>query len=229
MTIDGRRSEVLKLIELVDRHQFDTVDSQLLQIRYLLNDACKCSLVLHTRTSATCEVTHMHLIDDKIVDGCLQGQIVLPVEVVEHHTGPVLIDIVQIGLFPPHIATHDQFRIRVEQNLGFVETVPLCRIERTVHPVAVFDVLVIEVENHHREHITQSELLEKGNFDERFFLAVVKEYQCAVGGITGIHREIDGVAEYCSPKRIRSAWAQFQSLILMRGEDIDSMHNRRSY
>ena len=106
---------------------------------------------------------------------------------------------------------------------------PLCRNEWPVHPVAIFDVLVIEVKDHHREHITQPELLKERNLDEWLLFTVVEEHQCAVGGIAGIHGEVDGVAEYRRSERIRSAWAQFQSLILMRGEDVDSMHNRRSY
>ena len=93
-----------------------------------------------------------------------------------------------------------------------------CRKEGAVHAIAVFDVLVIEVEDHHREHITQPELLEEGNLDEGFLLAVVEEYQRAVGGIAGIHRKVDGVANDHGSKRIGPAWAQLQSLVLMGGK-----------
>ena len=72
MTIDRGGAEVLKLVELMDWHQLDAVDTQFLQIRNLFYDTGKRSLMLHARGSTACEVTHMHLIDDEVVDGCLQ-------------------------------------------------------------------------------------------------------------------------------------------------------------
>ena len=68
MAIDGRGPIVLELVELMDGHQFHTVDTQLLQVGYLLNDTCKRTLMLHTRTSSAREVANMHLIDDEVVD-----------------------------------------------------------------------------------------------------------------------------------------------------------------
>jgi hypothetical protein len=37
----------------------------------------------------------------------------------------------------------------------------------------------------------------------------VEEHQRAVGGIAGIDREVDRIADHHCPKGIGSAWAQF--------------------
>ena len=208
----------------MDGHQLHTVDTQFLQIGNLFDDASKRSLVFHTRARTTREVAHVHLIDDEVVDGRFQWQVVFPIEVVEHHTGTILVEAIPIGLFPPDITTHNQFCVRVEQYLRLIEAMAFFWKEGTIHPEAILYVLIIQVEDDHREHITQPELLEEGDFDKRLLLAVVEEYQRAVSGITGIDREIHHIAKDHSAKRIRSAWAQFQSFILMCRKQIDSIH-----
>ena len=151
--IDRGDAVVFKLVELMDGHQFHAVDAQLLQIGNLLDDAGKRTPVLHTRCRATREVAHMHLIDDEVVDRRFQRQVILPVEVGEHHPGPILVETFPIGLLSPHITPDNQFGVRVEQNPGLIEAVAFFRQERAIHAEAVFNVLIIQVENNHREYI----------------------------------------------------------------------------
>ena len=170
----------------MDRHQFHTVDTQFLQIGNLLDDAGKRSLMLHVGSCATGEVAHMHLIDDEIVDGRFQWQVVLPVEIREHHTGTILVETIPIGLLPPHITPDDELSVRVKQDLRLIETMTFFRLERTIHPETVFYVLIIQVEDNHREHIAHPKLLEERDLDKRLFFTIVEEHQRAVGGIAGI-------------------------------------------
>ena len=76
---------VLKLVELMNGHQLHTVHAQFLQIRDLLGNTGKRARMLHTRGSTTGEVTHMHLVDHKIVDRGFQRKVIPPVKVIEDH------------------------------------------------------------------------------------------------------------------------------------------------
>ena len=107
MTVNRRRSGVLKLVELMDRHQLYAVHTKLLQIGNLLGYTGKGARVLDASSCAAGEVTNMHLVDNQVVHRCLQGQVVLPVEVIEHDAGTVLVLAVPVGLLPPYIATDD--------------------------------------------------------------------------------------------------------------------------
>ncbi len=213
----------------MNRHQFHTVHTQLLQIGYLLHDACKRTLVLHARACATGKVAHVHLIHDEVVHGCLQWHIALPVKVVEHHSSPILVQTVPVGLLSPHITPHDEFCIRIQQNLRLVEPVALLRTERPIHAEAIFYVLEIQVEHDHREHIAQPELLEERYLHKGLLLVIVEQHQGAIGGIARVYREIHHVAKTRCPKGMGPASAQFQPLVLVRGEYIYSMHNRRDF
>ena len=120
-----------------------------------------------------------------------------------------MVKTIPVGLLPPHIATCNQLGVWIEQDLGLVEAMTFFRTEGTIHPITVFNILIIQIEDHHREHIPQTELLEERDFDKRFLLVVVKEHQRTVGGIAGIDREVDRIADHHCPKGIGSAWAQF--------------------
>ena len=102
-------------------------------------------------------------------------------------------------------------------------------VPTTEEPVEEITEIPEPTEEPVEEILSEPELTEEGNLDERLLLVVVEEYQRAVGGIAGIHGEVHRVAEDGGPKGIGAARAQFQSLVLMCGEDIDSMHIQRNY
>ena len=183
MAVDRRGTEILKLVELVDRHELYAVDTQFEQVRYLLDDTCKGALVLDARSCATSEIAHVHLVNDEVVNGRFKRQVFLPVVIVEHHAGTIGVDTVPIRFFAPHIATYNEFGVGVEQYLRLIETMAFFGTERSVHPIAVLDVFVIEVEHHHGENVTQSELLKERNLDKRFFLVVFKEHEGTLGSV----------------------------------------------
>ena len=224
LSVNGRHELVLKLVKLMDGHQLHTVDTQFLEIRNLLDNACKGAFVLHPRSSATGEVAHVHFIDDEVIDGRLQGQVFLPVEVVQHNACPIGIDIVLIGLLSPHVSPGNHHGIGVEQDLRLVEVVTFFRLVGAVHAETVFYVFIVQVEDNHRKHVAQAELLEKGYLDERFLFVPMKEHQRAVGSVTGIHGEVHHVAEDQGSERIGSSLSQLQTLILVRRKQIDSFH-----
>jgi hypothetical protein len=94
----------------------------------------------------------------------------LPVEVVEHQPAAVVVDIVPVRLAAPDVAAADGARVRIEQDLARVEAVPVLGAKRALHPVAVLDVLEIEVEHDHRVDVADAELVGKRDLDHRLRL-----------------------------------------------------------
>ena len=86
----------------------------------------------------------------------------------------------------------------------------------------------MEIAEQLKKKITQTELLEERNLGKRFLLVIMKEHQCTLGGIAGIDREIDHIAENRCPEGVRAARTQFQSLILMGGKQVNSMYHTQS-
>jgi hypothetical protein len=84
----------------------------------------------------------MHLVDNHVLDGYFQGAVGFPVEIVEDHAAPVLVDVVPVWLRPPEIATTYDFGVRIQENFGGIKPIPLPRIIGAIHTEAVFNVLV---------------------------------------------------------------------------------------
>ena len=93
----------------MNRHQLHTIHAQFLQIRNLLGNTGKRARMFHTRGSTTGEVAHMHLVDHKIVDRGFQRKVIPPVKVIEHHATAILVFVVPVGLFAPHVTAHNEF------------------------------------------------------------------------------------------------------------------------
>ena len=172
--------------------------------------------MLYVCIRATRKVTDVHFVNDQFIYRSLQRKVILPIEIIANHTGTVLIRIIPVRLRSPHIASRNQLGIRVHQNLRLVKAMSFFRIPRAVHPITIFDILEIQIENHHREYIPHLELLLERYLHERFRLVIMEKDQRAGSGITGIDREVHGIPHYGSAKRIRAPRAQLQAFILVR-------------
>ena len=208
MTI-GRGARIFKLVKLVYRHEFHTVDTEFFEVRDFFRNTCKSARMLHTRLGATGEIAHVHLVYHEVVDGSFERKVVFPIKIVKHYTRTVLVIVDPIRLLAPHVASGDEFGVRIHEDFGLVETVSLPRVKRAVHAVAVLDVFVVEVKNHHRKDVAKPELLEKRNLQEGRLVVVVKQHESTIGGITRINRKIHRIAHHGRTERIRTTSTEF--------------------
>ena len=131
----------IHLIKFKDRHQLDRIDPKLFQIRDLFTDSLKGSFCHNSRRRINGKSTHMHLIDDQILQIVLKLFFIAPVKVIFYH--PRLIDVVGTEFFAPVSLIRDCLRIRVENNTILIKTMPLRFIIRTVKLVCIFKILNI--------------------------------------------------------------------------------------
>ena len=200
----------------MNRHQFHAIHAQLLQIRNLFGYAGKGPGMLYIRIRTACKITDMHFIDDQFIYRSFQRKVVFPIKVITNHTGTVLVYIVPIGLGTPYVTSCNQLGIRVHQDFRLIKTMTFLRIPWPVHPITIFDILEIQIEDHHREYISHLEFLQERYFDKRFRFMIMEKNQRTSRSVTGIDRKIDGISHYRSSKRIRTPCTQFQSFIFMR-------------
>src|SRR5271167_4606488 len=110
----------------------------------------------------TGETAHMHFVNDQILERNLQRTVALPVIVVKNDPRAVLEPGVKVWRLSPYVTAADGAGIRVEQHGRGVEAVDgrLPRLgmgKAVVHPEAVFDLLIVEVEHGHGEDVADTE------------------------------------------------------------------------
>ncbi len=176
---------VLELVEFVDRHQFDTVDAQRLQIGDFLAQAVKGARCPHARRGMPREAAHVGLIDNEVLGRDLQRGIRLPIEVIEHRLRPVPVAVIPIGLLAPDVASANHLGVGIHQDLAGVEAVALVGRERSIHTKTIFQVFGIQPEDGHGIDIADAELLEEGDFHHRLRRAFFKQHQRAGRGVPG--------------------------------------------
>src|ERR1041385_2786757 len=104
------------------------------------------------------EATDVHLVDDQVFNRRFQRMIRFPIEVVVNQPSAMLIDIVPIWLLAPYISATNRFGVWIEQYLATIKALPLPGDVGAVHPVAVFDILGIQVKDNHRIDVTDPKL-----------------------------------------------------------------------
>ena len=150
----------------------------------------------------TGETAHVHFVDDQILDRHLQRTVALPVEVVKNDPRAVLEPRVPVWRLSPYVTAADGAGIRIEQHGRGVEAVEgrLLRLgmgKAVVHPEAVFDLLIVEVEHGHCEDVADAELpphrlsrkrlgehSAKGNLDQWLRCALLQYHQDAIVGVS---------------------------------------------
>jgi hypothetical protein len=222
-TVDAR---VLELVELEDRQQLDAVDAELFQIRDLLAHAGEGAGVLHARGLALREAAHVHLVDHQLLARQLERPVVLPVEVLRDEPGPVAVPIAGVGREAPDLSAAHRARHRVEQHLGLVEALPLLRVRRPIHPIAVLDVLEVEIHHRHGEHVADPELLRERDLGERLARVGLEQHQRARGRVTRIDGEVEPARHRRRAERNREAAPQREALVPVGRMSVDARHWR---
>ena len=100
----------------------------------------------------------------------------------------------------------------------------LVRLVWPVHAVAVFDVLVVEVEDDHGEDMPQQKLGREGDLHQRLRRPFLEQDQGAGRGVAGKDGEVDPAGHNRSAQRIRPSGAQQETFVAVCGVDIDALH-----
>ena len=161
----------------------------------------------------------MELVDDKVLHGDQGRTGVLPVKVILHHPGPVVLAVGR-GLSPPALPSH-RFGIGVQQVTAFVENQPPFRLIGTVHPVGVLELLDIQFEHDHGVHIADAVALGKGQRREGLRLSPAKQQQLNRAGIVGVHREVHAAGDGGSPVDLVKPRTDLKSADHVHGDQVD--------
>ena len=141
--VDSARGAILS-VELKDRQQFDRGDTQLLEIRNLLDHAgIRAAFRLrHSGTGMAGEAAHVHFVNDGLRGGPVQGRIAFPIVAARirhdalHGGGGVV-----AGLFGRRATVlrgHDHAAaVGIQQHLGRVKPHAARRLGRPMHAIAV--------------------------------------------------------------------------------------------
>ena len=164
----------------------------------------------------------VHFVNDQIFNRSFQRFVAFPVEIFKNQPRTERIKFIPVGRSQPGISSSDCFCIRVGEDFTRVETMPCFGLERSIHPVTVFQGFVIEIENNHGIYIPDHELLRKWNFGKRLLCIFFEQNQCARSCRTRINREINAVGNHCCTKWQHMSPPVFYSLKLMRWVVINS-------
>lgn len=136
----------------------------------------------------------MRLIDHKIILRDLKRLVISPVIIFSDDLSSVGERIAEIRLFPPYASPADGSCIGIQKDLRPVIQKPLFRAVGTIETVAVLRSIYVDIEDHHREDISDPEPFRKRDFHERLLRAVVKKQQRAASRLLGENAEIDAAA-----------------------------------
>ena len=213
----GVLAKILVLVELEDRHEFHAIDPQLDQVGNFLPQPVVCPGMSHAGRCVPCETAHMHFVDDEVGDRKVERAIVPPVEVIFRYASAVREDVGFARRTAKNRATADGAGKGIKENVAAVEAVAGMRVERTVHAVAVFDFVRIEIEDHHGKDIAHAEFRRKRNLREGTLLALLEENQGARRGVGREDREIDSTGDETRAEGQGMTVAETENAVVVRG------------
>ena len=170
---------VFHFIKLKYRHELDTVDTKILEIRNLIYKTCISTLILYTAALMNSKGAHMHFINDELRSRHLQGFVALPVKVLPDKLPAILEGFGRIKLVPPFGSAGYGLCVRIKKNSRLIKEQPLSGIIGTVKAVAVFRSFNLKPEHHHRVNISDSEFFRKRYLNKGFILPMMIQNQCA--------------------------------------------------
>ena len=97
-----------------------------------------------------------------------------------------------------------------------VETVSGAGVERTIHPVAVFDTVGIEVENGHGIDIAHAEFRRERNLGEWTLGTFFKKDEDAAGGVGRVDRKVNSPGNQACTEGKRMTVTQTKYTVVVR-------------
>ena len=101
---------------------------------------------------------------------------------------------------------------------------PLRRVVGSIHPIAVFDILEVEVEDHHGINIPQLKFLAERYLHEWFLGVIAEQDQRTTRRIAGVDGKVHRIPNHRRSERIRPAGTQLETLIFVGRKYINSLH-----
>src|SRR6202040_921369 len=106
----------------------------------------------------------------------------LPIEVFKDDAAAVWEDVVPVRCHAPNITASNGAGVRVEQDLGSIESMALFRTPWSIHSIPVLHRLHVQVEDGHGPGMADPEPLRELDLRLRLWAALVKEDQGAGRG-----------------------------------------------
>ena len=210
---------ILHLVKLKDGHQLHGVDSQLQEIGQLLQKSRKGAGVLHAGGTVLCKAPDVEFIDDEILHGNQGRPGGLPVKVVLHHSGPVVLAVGR-GLSPLALSCH-RLGIGVQQIAVFVKNQSLFRLVGTVHPVGILKLLDIQLEHNHGIYVANAVVPGKGQHRKGVRRSPVKQQQLNRGRSPGVHGKVHAAGNGRSPIDLVKPRAHVKAADPVHGDQVD--------
>ena len=155
------------LVEFKDGHEFDTIDSEVDEVRNSFAQTVKGARMSHPGRRVTGETSDMQLVDDQFGNRKIERPVVFPVEVVFRNSPTVRKNVARPRKPAKDRTSTNGTGERIKQDVTPVETMPSAGIERPLHAVTVFNSLGIEIEDHHGKDVAHPEFRRERNLGER--------------------------------------------------------------
>ena len=182
------------LIELEDRHELYSVDSQFFQIRDLFFEACKSSRMCDTGRRILCKSANMKFVDDKITDLAWGLRHIFPVKSITYNTGMIASDL----LLTPFTLACNSLGIRIEKNFCLIENMTFFRFIRTVNMISILQILDVQPHDDHGIDITDTTGVRKRKNCERLLFTGVEKKKFAGCTVTGMCGKVNSVGKRSS-------------------------------
>ena len=163
------------------------------------------------------EAADVQFVDDEFGDRQVEGAVVFPVEIIFRQAAAVREDVGLARRVAENPASADGPGERIEKNVPFVEAVSGVRIERTVHAVAVFDAVRVDIEYDHGKDITDAEFRGERNLGEGAQGSFLEEHEGAAGGVARENGEVDAARHDAGTEGQRMPVTQTEDPVVVGG------------
>ena len=168
-------ADIHALIKFEDRHELNSVDSELLEIGNLFFQSCISAFVLDTGGGVACKAPYMQLIDDELTHFPRGLSGIAPVKYIFYDSRMVM-----LWLFnAPDILTGDSSCVWIEQDCIFIKKKSPGGIVWTIDAIGVFKFTDVQTVNNHGIDVSDFIGFRKREDGVRFFFAAMKQQQFA--------------------------------------------------
>ncbi len=210
---------VLHLVKFEDGHQLHRVHAQALDIGNLLHQPGEGPRIFHAGGGVLGKAPHVELVDDDVLHRDQGAAHAAPVKVVPDHAG--LVVLAPGGGVAPAALAGDGLGVGVQQVLGVVKDQPPLRLIGAVHPVGVFKLLDVQLEDDHGVHVADAVVLGEGEDGVGLLGLPLEQQQLNAGGPVGVHGEIDAAGDGGGPVDLIEAGPHVEAVDIIQGDQVD--------
>ena len=142
-------SGIFHLVKFKNRHQLHGVDSQILQIGNLLTQSLISPPGRHSGGFVLCKSSHMHFIDNQILQGSLKLPVLSPVKIILHDSCVIHEISAALRTLSPVPLSRYSPGVWIQQNIVFVKKQPFLLIIGAVKLKCILKLLNVQAEYQH--------------------------------------------------------------------------------